>query len=56
MEEMDGDDSVDVVILTGADPAFCAGVDLKEVGSGVNDPTSRDEHDHGRRALTRATR
>lgn len=25
---------VDVMILTGADPAFCAGVDLKEFGSG----------------------
>ena len=25
------DDGVDVVVLTGADPAFCAGVDLKEV-------------------------
>jgi enoyl-CoA hydratase len=24
---------VDVIILTGADPAFCAGVDLKELGS-----------------------
>jgi enoyl-CoA hydratase len=33
-----GDDvEVDVVILTGADPAFCAGVDLKELGSGGND-------------------
>jgi enoyl-CoA hydratase len=31
------DDEVDVVILTGADPAFCAGVDLKELGSGRND-------------------
>jgi enoyl-CoA hydratase len=29
----DGDDNVDVVILTGADPAFCAGLDLKELGS-----------------------
>jgi enoyl-CoA hydratase len=29
----DGDDDVDVVILTGADPAFCAGLDLKELGS-----------------------
>jgi enoyl-CoA hydratase len=30
----DDDDGVDVMILTGADPAFCAGVDLKEFGSG----------------------
>ena len=31
-----GDDpDVDVVILTGADPAFCAGVDLKEVSGEV---------------------
>lgn len=27
-------DDVDVIILTGADPAFCAGLDLKELGSG----------------------
>src|SRR6266542_1690639 len=26
-------DDVDVVILTGADPAFCAGLDLRELGS-----------------------
>ena len=31
---LEGDDGVDVVILTGADPAFCAGVDLKELGAG----------------------
>src|SRR3954470_2173023 len=30
----DADDAVDVLILTGADPAFCAGLDLKELGSG----------------------
>jgi enoyl-CoA hydratase len=30
----DTDDNVDVMILTGADPAFCAGVDLKEFGGG----------------------
>src|ERR1700704_4975012 len=30
----DEDEGVDVLILTGADPAFCAGVDLKEFGSG----------------------
>jgi enoyl-CoA hydratase len=29
----EADDEVDVVILTGADPAFCAGLDLKELGS-----------------------
>jgi enoyl-CoA hydratase len=34
-EQAEGDDAVDVVILTGADPAFCAGLDLKELGSGA---------------------
>jgi enoyl-CoA hydratase len=29
----DADEEVDVVILTGVDPAFCAGLDLKELGS-----------------------
>ena len=28
----DTDDEVDVVILTGTDPAFCAGLDLRELG------------------------
>ena len=32
LADADADDDVDVVILTGADPAFCAGVDLKELG------------------------
>jgi enoyl-CoA hydratase len=31
--QAEGDDDVDVIILTGADPAFCAGLDLKELGS-----------------------
>jgi enoyl-CoA hydratase len=31
--DADDDPSVRVVVLTGADPAFCAGVDLKEVAS-----------------------
>lgn len=35
--ELESDDSVDVVILTGSDPAFCAGLDLKELASGEND-------------------
>jgi enoyl-CoA hydratase len=30
-----GDDTVACVVLTGADPAFCAGLDLKELGSGT---------------------
>lgn len=34
MEELDRDEGVDVIILTGADPAFCAGLDLKELGGG----------------------
>ena len=33
LSAMDADDDVDVVILTGTDPAFCAGLDLKELGS-----------------------
>jgi len=31
----EADENVDVIILTGADPAFCAGLDLKELGSGA---------------------
>ena len=31
----EADDAVDVMILTGADPAFSAGVDLKEIGAGA---------------------
>jgi enoyl-CoA hydratase len=37
MRALDANDDVDVVILTGADPAFCAGLDLKELGAGRND-------------------
>jgi enoyl-CoA hydratase len=33
LRRADADDEVDVVILTGTDPAFCAGLDLKELGS-----------------------
>ncbi len=32
MLELDADDAVDVIVLTGTDPAFSAGVDLKEFG------------------------
>ncbi|MET0577805.1 MAG: enoyl-CoA hydratase [Ilumatobacteraceae bacterium] len=33
MHEADTRDDVDVLILTGADPAFCAGLDLTELGT-----------------------
>lgn len=33
LHEADSSDDVDVLILTGADPAFCAGLDLEELGS-----------------------
>jgi enoyl-CoA hydratase len=33
MAAAEADSDADVVILTGADPAFCAGLDLKELGS-----------------------
>ena len=29
--EVDGDDAVDVVVLTAVDPVFCAGADIKEI-------------------------
>ena len=32
MHRAEADDEVDVVVLTGSDPAFCAGLDLKELG------------------------
>lgn len=33
MREADERDDVEVIVLTGTDPAFCAGLDLKELGS-----------------------
>lgn len=33
MLALETDDGVDAVVLTGSDPAFCAGLDLKELGS-----------------------
>lgn|SRR5487761_1518963 len=55
MAAMDEADHVDAVVLTGADPAFCAGLDLKELGQDggvLNDPPSVDvapgpSNDHG---------
>ena len=37
MRALGTDDAVDVIVVTGADPAFCAGLDLKELaGTGAN--------------------
>lgn len=33
MAAMEADDGVDAVVLTGTDPAFCAGLDLKELAT-----------------------
>ena len=50
MREADGRDDVDVVILTGADPAFCAGLDLKELGSSTGNlrPANVDDREEPR--------
>ncbi len=34
VRDADANDDVSVLVLTGADPAFCAGLDLKELGAG----------------------
>ncbi len=50
LRKADSSDDVDVVILTGSDPAFCAGLDLKELGStggnlGATGADGRPNHD-----------
>jgi enoyl-CoA hydratase len=36
MAAVDADDNVAAIVLTGTDPAFCAGLDLKDLGAGQN--------------------
>jgi len=38
LREAESDDGVDVVIVTGTDPVFCAGLDLKELGGATELP------------------
>lgn len=42
MARVEADDEVAVVILTGSDPAFCAGLDLRELGSGAGPVAARE--------------
>jgi enoyl-CoA hydratase len=46
MRRLDDDPAVDVLVITGADPAFCAGLDLKELARGEHDVSESvgDEH------------
>lgn len=46
--DLEADDGVDAVILTGADPAFCAGLDLKELGSTGENLRAGDADGSGR--------
>jgi enoyl-CoA hydratase len=39
--EADGDPAVRAIVLTGADPAFCAGIDLKEAAAAGSDYRNR---------------
>jgi enoyl-CoA hydratase len=39
--ELDGDEAVAAVVLTGTDPAFCAGFDLKKLATEVGAATDR---------------
>lgn len=50
MHQADADPDVDVVILTGADPAFCAGLDLKELGSSASNLGGGSASDGGHNA------
>ena len=43
VEQLEADPAVRVMILTGTDPAFCAGLDLKELGRGEARPGTSPE-------------
>jgi enoyl-CoA hydratase len=41
--EVEADDAVGAIVLTGADPAFCAGLDLKELSSAESQPRAETD-------------
>lgn len=44
IEELDRDEDILAIVLTGTDPAFCAGLDLREAGTlGVDDVLDEDQ-------------
>lgn len=45
LKDADADEDVHAVILTGSDPAFCAGLDLKAISAGEFDTTVVDDPD-----------
>lgn len=41
LRRAEADDGIDVIILTGTDPAFCAGLDLRELGTSQDKSSNR---------------
>lgn len=54
--ELDADPDVAAIVLTGADPVFCAGLDLREVGSGDGGPLRTNGASGGTDHAARARR
>jgi enoyl-CoA hydratase len=53
MSTAEADDNVAVIVLTGADPAFCSGLDLDELGSTATNPGTGGSADAPRRSGAR---
>ena len=50
LSDLDSDSDVEAIILTGADPAFCAGIDLKELAASPSSLGDKDWPDVERRS------
>jgi len=51
LDEFDRTDAARVAVLTGADPAFCAGMDLRELGAGTLDFSDEADYSTAMRAV-----